>query len=350
MSAHDFFSIEDLSYAYDKQSVLHRLNFSLQAGECMALLGPSGVGKSTLLHIIAGLLPAHTGTICLQQQILTQKGQHTIPCEKRRIGMVFQDYALFPQMRVHENIAFGLQQHHVPKPQIQARVQALLHLMHMEPLGQRYPHELSGGQQQRVALARALAIQPKLLLLDEPFANIDSSVRVKLHSELKRIIEEQQLSVLLVTHDRQEAFALAHRVGILTPTANGAQLAQLATPQEVYQQPNNVMVAQLTGDINLFSGYLENNYVETALGKWPCQGLRQGAGMVMVRPEQIEFVPDSAGQSRIISKQFMGAHYRLITESPAGTLMIDAPFSLTAGEGEVGNINLKHPLAWFINH
>jgi iron(III) transport system ATP-binding protein len=345
----NFFHINQLNYAHEQHAILHDLTLSMQAGECIALLGPSGVGKSTLLQIIAGLLPASDGAISLQQRILTQNGKHIIPCEKRGIGMVFQDYALFPQMHVNANIAFGLQQHRQPKQKIEQRVQELLSLMHMESLGQRYPNELSGGQQQRVALARALAVEPKLLLLDEPFANIDSSVRVKLHAELQRIIREQHLSVLLVTHDRQEAFALAHRVGILVPTAQGAELAQLASPQEVYQKPSNVMVAQLTGALNLFSGYLENDSVETALGKWPCTGNHQGAGMVMVRPEQLEFLPEVNGLARIISKQFMGADYRLVVESPVGALMVDAPLSLQVNAGDKGTIRLLEP-AWAVKN
>ena len=349
MSADSFFVIEQLAYSYNHQCILHHLSIAMQPGECIALLGPSGVGKSTLLQIIAGLLPPDSGTISLQQRILTRAGRHQVPCEKRGISMVFQDYALFPHMRVKANIAFGLQQHRFPKQKIEQRVKELLSLMHMEALGERYPHELSGGQQQRVAVARALAIEPKLLLLDEPFANIDTSVRVKLHAELQRIIKEQQLSVLLVTHDRQEAFALANRLGVLVPTPEGAKLAQLASPQEVYQKPNNVMVAQLTGAINLFSGYSENGSVETALGKWPCNGTHQGAGMLMVRPEQLEFVSDPLGHTRIMSKQFMGSDYRLVVESPVGTLMIDAPLFLNVNVGDTGTIALKES-AWVLPH
>ena len=247
MSADNFFSIQNLQYNYQDRPILDRLNLNMRTSECIALLGPSGIGKSTLLHIIAGLLPASNGAIFLRDTLLTEGTHHLVPCEKRGIGMVFQDYALFPQLRVSENIAFGLRQHRYSSAARQQRVNELLTLMHMENLGERYPHELSGGQQQRVALARALAIQPQLLLLDEPFANIDASVRIKLHAELQRIISMQQLSVLLVTHDRQEAFALATRVGVLIPSEQGATLAQLDTPQNIYQQPHTTLIAKLTG-------------------------------------------------------------------------------------------------------
>ena len=343
----NFFQIEQLNYAYQKTPVLHNLNLSIQAGECVALLGPSGVGKTTLLHIIAGLLSANGGDIYLQKNILTQNGQHKVPCEKRDIGMVFQNYALFPQLNVANNIAFGMHRHHYSSTAIKDRVNQLLKLMHMDQLSQRYPHELSGGQQQRVALARALAIQPQLLLLDEPFANMDTNVRAQLHAELQRIILANKLSVLLVTHDRQEAFSLANRVGVLIPTELGAELVQLATPQEIYEKPNNITVAQLTGAVNLFPGNLVDDTVETVFGRWLCYGNNTGKGIVVTRPEQLEFTANSQGKARIVSKQFLGAKYRLLVETSIGILLIDAPLDDVNAIDMIGNITLKNK-AWFI--
>jgi ABC-type Fe3+/spermidine/putrescine transport system ATPase subunit len=343
-----FFAVENLNYHYQKHVVLHNLNLQINAGECVALLGPSGIGKSTLLRIIAGLVAPTSGNIVLKSRQLTRDGQHLIPCEKRKIGMVFQDYALFPQLTVYENIAFGLRQRKFAESAIEKLVKQLLSIMNMPALGDRYPRELSGGQQQRVALARALVVQPELLLLDEPFANIDTTVRIQLHAELQRIITEQQLSVLLVTHDRHEAFSLAQRVGILVPTESGAQLAQFDQPEIVYMQPKNITVAQLTGAVNLFSGFLRDKIIETGLGSLTCAFAGEGAGIVVLRPESLEFSPTTSGQARVVSKQFYGAGYRLVVDTPVGLLLVNAPFALHYQIGDVGNLTLKQD-AWFIS-
>jgi len=348
MPTDKFFAVENLNYHYQKQVFLDNLNLQINAGECVALLGPSGIGKSTLLRIIAGLITPTSGNIVLKSRILTQAGQHLIPCEKRNIGMVFQDYALFPQLTVYENIAFGLRQRKLAASAIDELVTQLLALMNMPALGERYPRELSGGQQQRVALARALVVKPELLLLDEPFANIDTTVRIQLHAELQRIITEQQLSVLLVTHDRQEAFSLAQRVGILVATETGAQLAQFDRPEIVYMQPKNITVAQLTGSVNLFSGFLRDKIIETGLGSLTCSFAGEGAGIVVLRPESLAFTPAASGQARVMSKQFYGAGYRLVVDTPVGLLLVNAPFATQYQIGDVGNLELKQD-AWFIS-
>ncbi|HBS80276.1 MAG TPA: iron ABC transporter ATP-binding protein, partial [Pseudomonas sp.] len=202
MSHEPLLHLRDLACGYGEQSIVQNLNLHLNRGDIGCLLGPSGCGKTTTLRAIAGFEHVNDGEIQLGSEVLSRRG-FTLAPEKRRVGMVFQDYALFPHLTVTENIAFGIRKH----PQSQRIVREMLDLVHLSPLGKRYPHELSGGQQQRVALARALAPEPELLLLDEPFSNLDGDLRRRLSHEVREILKARGTSAILVTHDQEEAFA-----------------------------------------------------------------------------------------------------------------------------------------------
>lgn len=229
--------VADLGLAYDK-TVFEGLGFTLATGQIACLLGASGCGKTSVLRCVLGLSTPQKGAIALDGVVLFD-GTTNAPAHKRGIGMVFQDYALFPHLTVAQNIAFGL-----PKAQADLRVKQLLAMMDLQSLAKRYPHELSGGQQQRVALARSLAPKPKFVLLDEPFSNLDSGLRQSLSLQIKDLLKTQGVGAILVTHDQNEAFAMADVVGVM---ADG-RLCQWGSPYELYHNPKNRAVAGLIGE------------------------------------------------------------------------------------------------------
>ena len=236
--ASPWLTVDHVSLSYGSRKVLDDISFQLPRGAIGCLLGPSGCGKTTALRAIAGFEPVTAGSIALDGQVVSAPGRITPP-EKRRIGMVFQDYALFPHLTVAQNVGFGIK----GQPRAAERVAEMLTLVGLAQAGQRYPHELSGGQQQRVALARALAPQPSLVLLDEPFSNLDVSLREHLAGEVREILKRTQTTAILVTHDQHEAFAMADAIGVL---ADGV-LQQWDTAYGLYHQPANQRVANFIG-------------------------------------------------------------------------------------------------------
>src|SRR5262245_10707256 len=232
--------VENLRHAYGQQEVVRGLGFSVARGAIGCLLGPSGCGKTTVLRCIAGFERVREGEIRLGGRTVSSPGM-TVPPEKRRIGMVFQDYALFPHLAVAGNIAFGL--HGVSSEERSARVRELAQLVGLSAALDKYPHEISGGQQQRVALARALAPRPELLLLDEPFSNLDVDLRERLSHEVRDIIKASGATAVLVTHDQQEAFAMADEIGIL----HEGRIQQWDIPYNLYHRPANRFVADFVG-------------------------------------------------------------------------------------------------------
>lgn len=234
-------SIHQLSISFDKQLILSNISFELEKGQIACLLGASGCGKTTLLRCIAGFETPNAGSIMLDDQTLFDS-HHTMPAHRRHIGMVFQDYALFPHLTVADNIAFGLSA--LGKSAQVARVDEMLSLIDMQNYKNSYPHELSGGQQQRVALVRALAPRPSLVLLDEPFSNLDVELRTSLSKEVRRLLKSQNVSAIMVTHDQAEAFAMADVVGVL---ADG-KLQQWDTPTALYHTPATEIVARFIGE------------------------------------------------------------------------------------------------------
>ena len=295
--------IEDLVCGYSpKVSTVKGISLALQPGQILCLLGPSGCGKTTTLRAIAGFEKITSGIIRLEGQTLSSASVH-IPPEKRRIGMVFQEYALFPHMRVVDNVAFGL--YHWKGAEQNTRVQELLELVGLQDLGNRFPHELSGGQQQRVAMARALAPNPLMILLDEPFSNLDPDMTIKMRKELYHLLRKTQTTAILVTHDHEEAFAMADRVAVMEQGV----LVQCDTPEAIYQTPSCPFVAKFIGQANTIPGTVINGQVETELGVFPNHNHLGSATqvLVMVRPTDIQLHPSKAGQGRIESRQFQGS-------------------------------------------
>ena len=235
-------------FAADQPPAVDGLSFAVAEREILALLGPSGCGKTTTLRIIAGLEMPDSGTITIGGQVMTGPGR-AVPPEARGVGIVFQDYALFPHLDVTDNVGFGLQRR--GRTARQARVSEVLDLVGLAEFGARYPHELSGGQQQRVALARALAPAPALMLLDEPFSDLDADLRAHMREEVERILRTAGTTVIFVTHDQEEAFTLADRVGVL----NAGRMEQLASPREIYHRPATRVRRRIRGRRRFRAGH-----------------------------------------------------------------------------------------------
>jgi putative spermidine/putrescine transport system ATP-binding protein len=227
--------------------VLNQIHLQVNPGEFVALLGPSGCGKTTLLRLVAGFLTPTVGQI----RIDGQRVEH-IPTHKRNVGIVFQNYALFPHMTVFDNVAYGLRAQSAAATNVRSRVRDMLELVQLERMGDRYPNELSGGQQQRIALARALAVEPRILLLDEPFSALDKNLRLDMQIEVKRLLTEQGITTLFVTHDQEEALSMADRIAVMS---HGV-VQQFDTPTTIYDRPATLFVSQFVGTTNLISGTL----------------------------------------------------------------------------------------------
>ncbi len=284
----------------------------VERGEFVALLGPSGCGKTTLLRLIAGFERPDRGEIAIAGRKVS--GTTWVPPERRHVGMVFQDYALFPHLTVAENTGFGLARSEQPR-----RIDEVLELVGLAGLGERYPAELSGGQQQRVALARALAPRPSVVLLDEPWSNIDPLMRSAMCAELCGILRETDVTVILVTHEREEAFSLADRIALM----HDGTIVQSATAEEIYFAPATRWAAAFVGAANFVPGHLAGGYVETAIGNFPAEcGNGHAPVDVLVRPELLELRPDPAGRGHVVAREFRGhdVFYRVRLED--GTQLV----------------------------
>jgi iron(III) transport system ATP-binding protein len=268
----------------------------VERGEFVALLGPSGCGKTTLLRLIAGFEQPDSGTIAIDGRRVA--GGTWIPPERRHVGMVFQDYALFPHLTVADNVGFGLD-----RSGRAGRVADALHLVGLSGLEGRYPSELSGGQQQRVALARALAPRPAVVLLDEPWSNIDPLLRSSMRAELCAILRAAEVTTVLVTHDREEAFSLADRIAVM----HDGTIVQAGAPEAIYFQPATRWVAEFVGAANVLAGRAAGGHVETALGSFDAEcGNGHAPVEVVVRPELLELRPDPEGAGHVVGREFRG--------------------------------------------
>jgi iron(III) transport system ATP-binding protein len=293
------------------------LGFTVAHGEILALLGPSGCGKTTTLRLIAGFETPDEGSITIGVRTVADAtpGRTTfVPPEARGVGIVFQDYALFPHLTVEDNVGFGL--HRASRSARQARAREVLRLIDLEGLARRYPHELSGGQQQRVALARALAPAPAVLLLDEPFSNLDADLRGQMRVEVERVLRAAGTTAVFVTHDQEEAFTIADRVGVL----NAGRLEQLAEPEVVYHRPATPFVAAFVGAANFLPGKVTADGIVTELGTLPnADGRRPGERVsVMLRPDDVAFVPCDDGLAVLLDRAFLGAETRYSLGLPSG--------------------------------
>ncbi len=314
---------DQVSHAYGKVGVFQNLSFSLARGQIGCLLGASGCGKTTVLRCIAGFEPVASGRILINGIEVARPGWQ-VPPEKRQVGMVFQDYALFPHLTVAGNIGFGLRSGNAA--QRSARVSELLEVIGLAEAGDRYPHELSGGQQQRVALARALAPRPELLLLDEPFSNLDVEMRERLGQEVRDILKQQGTTAILVTHDQSEAFAVADEIGIL----DRGQLAQWDTPYNLYHRPANHVVADFIGKGVFLPGIvLDDHRIDIGIGKLTgdlpgecgkgCAGCANSCDVeVLLRPDDIVHDDASPLKARVVHKAFRGADILYTLALPDG--------------------------------
>ncbi len=304
--------LTDIQQRYGDHIVVNGVSFAVDTGSIACLLGPSGCGKTTLLRCIAGFEPVVAGEIRLEGRAVSRPGFSLAP-EKRRIGMVFQDYALFPHLTIAGNIAFGIGS--LPETERADRVSELLATVGLAGQGGKYPHELSGGQQQRVALARALAPKPELILLDEPFSNLDVDLRERLSHEVRDILKREGMTAILVTHDQNEAFAMADEIGVM----DGGRIQQWDTPYNLYHQPANRFVADFVGQGVFLPGeVISQHEVEVELGRLHsvlplecsegCGTCGKPCGVeVLLRPDDIIHDDRSAMQAEVVHKAFRGA-------------------------------------------
>ncbi len=295
--------LKDVACSYETGSLaLEGISFSARKGDIVSLLGPSGCGKTTTLRAIAGFEPVSSGEISLNGSIVSATDRH-VPTEQRRVGMVFQDYALFPHLTVRDNVGFGLAS--AMADNRHSRIDEMLSLTGLSELARRYPHALSGGQQQRAALARALAPQPVLLLLDEPFSNLDPDTTERMRMELLHLLEQTQTTAVLVTHDHEEAFAMADYVAVL----NNGKLEQFATPETMYHLPVSPFVAEFVGQADFIPGTIRDSVVVTQLGTFPAPPDYRGGPevVVMIRPDDVHIRENRNGDGTVESRQFRGS-------------------------------------------
>jgi putative spermidine/putrescine transport system ATP-binding protein len=305
--------LNELTRVYGTVKALDGLTLHIEPGELVALLGPSGCGKTTALRILAGLDEATSGTVSVGG-----KDVSNVPANKRDMGMVFQAYSLFPHLTVLDNVAFGLKMRGKAKSERMSQSTDMLDLVGLSAHKHKYASELSGGQQQRVALARALAIQPRVLLLDEPLSALDAKVRAQLRDEIRRVQLEVGTTTLFVTHDQEEALAVADRVGVMSQ----GRLEQLAAPADLYANPATPFVAEFVGLNNKVPAEVSGGRAHLLGTSVPAlEGSVAGSGLAMVRPESVTIVADPAGTSTISSVAFLGPISRVYAALADGSVI-----------------------------
>ena len=321
---------QDIALAFGKTEVLRDISLTIEPGEFFALLGPSGSGKSTLLRVIAGFAQAEAGRV-----LLDGKDIAAVPPWKRDIGMVFQNYALWPHMTVHDNVAFGLEERRLPRSEIERKVAAALDLVGLTQLSARRPSQLSGGQQQRVALARTIAIEPKVLLLDEPLSNLDAKLRVHMRVELLALQRKLGVTTIFVTHDQEEALSISDRVAVL----DAGVIQQVGTPVELFDHPANRFIANFVGTINLYPGTLRATagamvFESAALGRFSLPGMpatAPGEVEIAFRPHVVALSELSAQvgeglirlEGRVAAREFLGEFIRYTVKAGGSDIIAD---------------------------
>ncbi|MBI1386576.1 MAG: polyamine ABC transporter ATP-binding protein [Rhizobiales bacterium] len=342
-------TLKSVSKSYGAVTALRALDLEIEEGEFITLLGPSGCGKTTTLRLIAGFIDPTQGQILLGDDDVTD-----LPPQRREIGMVFQDYALFPHLTIAENIAFPLRERRTPRERIEPRVRELLELVRLPGVENRYPSELSGGQAQRIAVARAVAYPPRVLLMDEPLGALDLKLRETMQFELRRIQKELQITTVFVTHDQTEAMSMSDRIAVM----NEGLLEQLGTAEEIYNRPKSTFVAGFVGRINLLEGTLTENHAGIATVRLEDgTTVRAKAGdrrvgervSVGVRPEHIAALPEGSGggggsrmQGTVIASTFSGNLLDLLIDVGRGKPILTEtrPEEVTVRVGD------KVVLAW----
>lgn len=296
-------SFHNVSHAYENVEALHGLELTVGDGEIVCLVGPSGCGKTTALRLAAGLEQLNQGEICIGDTVVAGTGRNLAP-EERGVGLVFQDFALFPHMTVAENMAFGLLCR--SSSDRRAKVVTLLKQVGLEGFGDKHPHMLSGGEQQRVALARALAPEPSVLLLDEPFSGLDVRLREEVRDETLRILKNAGAAALMVTHDAEEAMYMGDRIAVL----QHGRLVQSGTPEAIYRRPASAFVAKFLGDVNWLHGIVQEGRAQSPIGDVAAAGIAEGERVdVLVRPEGLHLCSEAGAEgrgARVISNHLLG--------------------------------------------
>ncbi len=303
-----------LNKSYGSLPVVRDVTFNLHSGQILVLLGPSGCGKTTTLRLLAGFETLDKGLINIDGNTVADGSRH-LPPEKRRVGMVFQDYAIFPHLNVAQNIGFGLSR----SADKSLRVEKMLSFVGLEGLGERMPHELSGGQQQRVALARALAPEPSVMLLDEPFSNLDAALRAEVRHEVKALLRRSATTAVFVTHDQEEALFFGDEIAVMK---NGS-LEQIGTAEEIFHRPKTRFVAEFVGRTDILPGHVVGQEIETPLGRIPLnKSLPEAASVdVAVRPDDVKLEAGPGGEARILSRQFQGIAYMYLVRLADGSVV-----------------------------
>ncbi|ELY57083.1 ABC transporter [Natronococcus amylolyticus DSM 10524] len=346
--------LDGVAKRYGTEDVISDLSLSVRDGEILTLLGPSGCGKTTTLRLIAGLERPNAGTIQLQETSVAGEGRF-VPPEERGTGVVFQEFALFPHLTSRENVAFGLQEW--DEPDREARVDELLELVGLEDHGEDYPDELSGGQQQRIALARSLAPEPEMLLLDEPFSNLDVDLRVEMREEVRRIIKAAGVTAVSVTHDQEEALSISDRVAVM----NEGDIEQIDTPEQVFQQPESRFVAGFLGHASFLAGDVRGDHVDTALGRVlrdNVNGLAEqynGTSVdLLVRPDDVTAYPaadtDAPADGTVVYRRYLGPTVLYRVELDTGETiecMHNHSDRINLDERVAVRVTADHELAWF---
>ena len=349
-------TVRGLAKRFGAVTALQSLDIEIGAGEFFTLLGPSGCGKTTLLRIVAGFERQNAGDLVIAGEIAND-----VPAHRRDMGMVFQNYAIFPHMSVFDNVAYGLRQRKVSRRGIQARVEEALALVRLEGYGKRFPDQLSGGQKQRVVLARALVIEPRVLLMDEPLSALDAKVRVGLRRDIRLVQQKLGITTLYVTHDQEEALVVSDRIMVM----ESGEVRQLGSPREIYENPANLFVANFIGTSNLLDGQVsEPGIVQLEGAALPVPGLAAAPGTaikVALRPEHLWIIAGDTqadglvtldGEVELVS--YMGSQSRLqVKTRPTGAVLeVEAPSDSQAGALAAGShirLGIKPEVAYYFD-
>jgi len=344
--------LRDIERAYEIESAVTDCSLSVRDGELLTLLGPSGCGKTTTLRLIAGLEQPSSGEVHIAGEVVADS-ETFVPAEDRDVGLVFQDFALFPHLSVEENIAFGLREW--SSEEREARVEEMLELVGLTAHREKQPDDLSGGQQQRVALARSLAPEPDVLLLDEPFSNLDVRLRVEMREEVRAILKEAGVTAISVTHDQEEALSISDRVAIM----NDGRIEQVGKPEIVFENPESRFVASFLGRASFVTGRVRGDTVETVLGPLDVEQLNgpvdayDGATIdVLVRPDDLAAVPasEATADGEVVHRQYNGPTFVYKIELTDGTTvrsLHNHAETFDHGEPVAVSIAADHPLAWY---
>lgn len=325
-----YLTVDNVTKRFGSFTALDDVSISIEKGEFVCLLGPSGCGKTTLLRLIAGLEGTDAGTITLENQDLSD-----LPARMRNFGIVFQSYSLFPNMSVAENIGYGLKIRNAAPDVIEARVAELLEIIKLPLIGDKSPGQLSGGQQQRVALARAIAVDPRVLLLDEPLSALDAKVRGSLREEIKQLQRTLGIPTLMVTHDQEEALALADKIICM----NHGVVVQAGTPEDLYHRPATRFVADFMGVSNLIpTDVIRQEFPDLMTQRPDAPDANYDA---CIRPESIQIQPDPEGTSTVRSVGFLGNLTRYTVTGPIGDLVVEAHGAMGITEGQTVSLSIS---------